>query len=158
MSLQLLMWRMVAVTLAFLAAVAASIAMVIAGIGIVGAVEHVAAMPDAVGLVGVVGRTLRGAVIAPVLATVVWPGWLIAALLGEVTATRSLVVHLIVAAGIAVAAVVGTLPPAGSIHVQATAAAGLVAGFVYWLVAGRSAGVTRRPAAPIAGDPRSPHD
>lgn len=156
-SLRLFLWRMIVVSIGFIAAVAASIVVVVAGLGVFASAQQVVTTPDATGLLPLVVQTMRGATIAPVLATVVWPGWLIAGVLGEVVAARSLAVHLIGATVIAVAGVIGALPVAGPAHVQATAAAGLVAGFVYWLVAGHSAGVIRRTAGSVEGGPRSPH-
>ncbi len=159
MSLSRLMWRLIAVGVGFVAAVLASIVVVIAGLGVFAAGEHVATAPDAVGLLGLVTSVMRGAVIAPVLATVVWPAWFLAGIVAEILGVRKLWVHLLAAMVIAVVGVVGSLPLVGLAHVQSTAAAGLVAGFVHWLIAGRSAGFMTRavPAAMVEGDARPPH-
>jgi len=157
MSLQRILWRLIMVSIGFVAAVVASVAVAIAGLGVVASAEHVAAAPDAVGVVALVTRAMRGAGIAPILATVVWPGWLIAGVLGEVARVRGLVVHLVVAAAIVVVGIVGTAPLVGVATLQIAVATGFVAGFVYWLFAGRSAGLVGRAVAPVEGGPRPPH-
>lgn len=159
MSLQRVLWRLIAASVGYLAAIAASIVVLIMGLGIVGTGEHLVDAPDAVGFAALVTQVMRGVAIAPVMATVVWPGWLIGGLLTEVTGSRRLAVHLIGAALISVGGVVGTMPLVGIAHVQSTAAAGLVAGFVHWLIAGRSAGLNDPRGAQVsgAGDAQPPH-
>lgn len=158
-SLQRVLWRAIMVSIGFVAAVAASVAVVVASLGFVATAERFVTAPDAVGLGTLVARAMGGAAIAPVFATVVWPGWLLAAVLAEATGARHPAIHLMVPAAIAVVAVVGVVPVAGVMQIQTTAAAGLVAGFVYWLFAGRAAGVRAQTtsATAVEGDPRPPH-
>ncbi|MGH6924040.1 MAG: hypothetical protein ACRED5_09900 [Propylenella sp.] len=72
---------------------------------------------------------------------------LIMIVLAEVFGWRSLILHLLVGAGIGFVAFLAgpggeSAAPPGQL--QLGAAAGAVAGFVYWLIAGRSAGQYRR--------------
>ncbi len=158
-SLQRILWRTIMVSIGFVAAVAVSVAVVIASLGVPAAGGSFVTAPDAVGLAALVTRAMGGVAIAPVFATVVWPGWLLAAVLAEATGARSLAIHLIGAAVIAVVAVIGSLPLLGLTQIQITAAAGLAAGFAHWLIAGRSAGVVVRStsATTVEGGPRPPH-
>lgn len=159
MSLQRVFWRLIVASIGYLAAIAASIVVMIAGLGIVGTGEHLATAPDAVGFAALVAQVMRGAALAPVMATVVWPGWLVGILVGETVGSRGLASYLIGAAAISVGGVVGTMPLVGLAHVQSTAAAGLVAGFVHWLIAGRSAGFADPRSVRVsgAGDVQPPH-
>jgi hypothetical protein len=68
---------------------------------------------------------------------------LIVIVLAEAFGWRSLILHLVIGAGIGFAAFlagIGGEPPASRGELQLGAAAGAVAGFVYWLIAGRKAG------------------
>lgn len=71
---------------------------------------------------------------------------LIAIVLAELFGWRSLILHLVIGAGIGLSAFLlgigGGEPPAARSDLQLGAAAGAVAGFVYWLIAGRKAGLT----------------
>ncbi len=72
---------------------------------------------------------------------------LIVIVLAEAFGWRSLILHLVVGAGIgfvAFLAGIGGEPPATDGELQLGAAAGAVAGFVYWAIAGRRAGIARQ--------------
>ncbi|MER2605901.1 MAG: hypothetical protein ABTQ29_08740 [Siculibacillus sp.] len=158
MSFSRVLWRMVVASIGFLAAVFASLVVAALGFGTVEAGERLI-VGDASGLLALAAGLLRSVTVLPVLSEIVWPLWGIAIALGEATATRGLVVHLVVAAAIAVVGLLGGAPLVGVAHLQVIAATGLVGGFAHWLVAGHGAGL--RPSARTAsleGDPRPPHD
>lgn len=155
LSLSRLLVRMLVAGLGFSAAVVASLVVGVLALGTVTAGERVIE-GDGSGVFALVAAVVRGGIVLPLFASIVWPAWAGAVVLGEVTGTRSLLVHLIVAAGIAVVGVMGGAPVLGLTQIQATAAIGLTSGFVHWLVAGRGAGLVARNRA--GGDARPPHD
>lgn len=150
-----LLVRTIVAGLGFSAALVASVVIGASALGSVAA-GHRIVEGDEVGVVAFVAAAMRGGVLLPLFASIVWPAWAGAVVLGEVTATRSLLVHLVVATGIAVVGVMGGAPVIGLAQMKATAAIGLSAGFVHWLVAGRGAGL--RAPRRLAGDARPPHD
>ena len=155
MTLGRILWRLVVAGLGFSLAVIASVVIGAFGLGAAAAGGQVVD-GDASGVVALVAVVMRGGLLLPIFMTIVWPAWLAAIALGEVTGTRSLLAHLVVATVIAVVGLFGGAPVVGLVHVRAITAVGLVAGFVHWLVAGRSAGLGT--AARVAGAPRPPHD
>lgn len=155
MSLSRLLWRLVVAGLGFSAAIVASLLVGAAATGTVAA-GHRFVDGEEAGAAAFVLAVTRGGVVLPLLAAIVWPAWLGAVVLGEVTATRSLLVHLIVATAIAVVGVMGGAPVVGLAEIRSTVAVGLAAGFTHWLVAGRSAGLLA--SSRLGGAPRPPHD
>lgn len=154
-SLSRLLWRLVVAGLGFSAAIVASLLVGAAATGTVAA-GHRVVDGDEAGAAAFVLAVTRGGVVLPLFAAIVWPAWLGAVVLGEATATRSLIVHLIVASGIAVVGVLGGAPVVGLAEIRSTVAIGLSAGFVHWLVAGRSAGLLV--SSRLGGAPRPSHD
>lgn len=154
-SLSRLLVRMLVAGLGFSAAVVTSLVVGVFALGTVAAGERVVT-GDGSGILALVTAVMHGGVVLPLFVSIVWPAWVGAVVLGEVTGTRSLLVHLIVATGIAVVGVMGGAPVLGSTQIQATAAIGLTSGFVHWLVAGRGAGLVSPRRA--GGDARPPHD
>ena len=157
-SLSRLLWRFVVAGLGFSLAVVVSVTVGVLALGTLEAGRRVVD-GDATGLFAFVFAARRGDVVLPVFAAIVWPAWAGAVVLGEVTATRSLAVHLLAAAAIAVIGLMGGTPTVGLAEIRAVVAIGLSAGFAHWLVAGHGAGL--RPSARTAsleGDPRPPHD
>jgi hypothetical protein len=86
-------------------------------------------------LVGLIGSMFVGAVVAiPALVMIV---------MAEAFSWRSLILHLLVGAGIgfvAFLAGIGGEPPVAGQELQLGAAAGATGGLVYWMIAGRRAG------------------
>jgi len=92
---------------------------------------------------------------------------LIMIVLAEVFSWRSVILHLVVGAGIGFVAFllgIGGEPPASAHDLRVGGAAGAVAGFVYWAIAGRSAGLgegrpedaaVKSDTPPEADDPKS---
>lgn len=158
-SLSRLLWRLLVAGLGFSAAAMASLVIGVLGLGTVASAERVND-GDLDGIVTLVLGLLHGSALLPLFAVMVWPAWVAAIVLGEVTATRSLFVHLVVATGIAVVGVMGGAPVVGLLQIKVTVAIGLVAGFTHWLVAGRGAGLASpRPVArTVEGATRSTHD
>jgi hypothetical protein len=154
-SLSRLLVRALVAGLGFSAALVASVVVGAMALGTVAAGERMIA-GDESGVVALVAAVMRGGVVLPLFAAIVWPAWAGAVVLGEATGTRSLLVHLGVATAIAVVGVMGGAPVVGLTQLQATAAIGLTAGFVHWLIAGRGAGVVAPRSA--RGDARPPHD
>lgn len=160
-SLSRVLWRLVVVAFGWLAAVIASIVIVATAVAVIPTLDAVHAITDApadpriLPLGGYLRHVMNGGAVVPALILTIWPAWSIAALLAEVAAARSLLVHVFGAALIAVAGLLATLPLAGGAAIQLVAAAGLTAGFAHWLVAGRSAGF--RSPFDGKGDPRQPH-
>lgn len=153
-----LLWRLFVAALGFLAAVAASVAMLVLAAFLLPMLGVAAGDADAAVAASFLVRVQRGALLLPILAEVVWPGWLAAFLLAEIAAIRHLAYHLFVPAVIAAVGVVATteMPPGG--FVRLAVAAGLVGGFAHWLVAGRDAGLALRGTRdPSKGDPQPPH-
>lgn len=122
----------------------------------VAASAHRIVATDGGDLFEIAAVTVRGGGLLPIFAGIVWPAWALAVVLGEITATRSLLAHLLVATLISVVGVMGGTTLLGIGGIEIAAAIGLSAGFVHWLVAGRGAGL----AAPrrLAGAPRPLHD
>lgn len=150
-----ILWRLIVAGLGFSAAVVVGVVVGTAATGTVTAGQRIAAGDEA-GVGAFFLAVARGGVMLPLFPAIVWPGWLGAVALGEVTATRSLLAHLLVATGIAVVGVMGGAPVVGPSEIEAAAAVGLSAGFVHWLVAGRGAGLF--PPRRLEGAPRGPHD
>lgn len=111
---------------------------------------------DGVGHLAVAAGVANGGGLLSLFTGVVWPVWAAAVVLGEITATRSLLVHLVVATLISVVGVMGGMALLGVGTLSICAAIGLSAGFVHWLVAGRTAGL--RAPRRLAGAPRPLHD
>ena len=139
-------WRiLIVIPAGFLAAsLAAAIVLVLAARGDPYPGETTGDLAGKVLLVGAIAAMFVGAVAAvPALVMIV---------LAEAFGWRSLILHLVISAGIGFVAFllgIGGEPPATSGELQLGAAAGAVGGFVYWLVAGRRAGLReRRDAAP----------
>ncbi|MCE1235454.1 MAG: hypothetical protein LWW93_03760 [Hyphomicrobiales bacterium] len=143
--------------LRFLVAGAGLSAAIVAGlaIGVAASVHDATATGDG-DIYAIFDLTVRGGALLPLFAGIVWPAWVVAVVLGEITATRSLLVHLLVATAISVVGVMGGAAFLGVERLESTAAIGLTAGFVHWLVAGRGAGLTAPPR--LAGAPRPLHD
>lgn len=154
-SLSRLLWRFVVAGLGFSLAVVVSVAVGIPALGTVEAGRRVVEGDEA-GVFAFAVAVMRGGVVLPPFAAIVWPAWAGAVVLGEVTATRSLAVHLLVAAAIAVIGLMGGTPVVGLVEAKAAVAIGLSAGFAHWLVAGRGAGLLDRRRG--AGAPRPMHD
>mgnify|MGYP001767538411 CR=1 FL=1 len=153
-----LLWRLLVASLGFIAAVAASIAVIAATAFLLPALDLAAGDPQAAAAAGVLVGMQRGAHLLPILAQVVWTGWLLAFLLAEIAAIRRLAFHLFVPAVIAAIGVVASIEVPPGALVRLAVAAGLVAGFAHWLVAGRNAGFAlRRTQSAAEGDPRPPH-
>lgn len=156
-----LVWRLVAAALGFVAAVTASLAVLLAAAVLLPALDFGGGDPDTVAAAGFVLHLQRAAYLLPTLAQVVWPAWLVAILLTEVASIRSLAVHLFVPPLLAAFALLAAAEAPPTALLRLAIAAGLVAGFAHWLVAGRSAGVRRPEAARDArnaeGDTRPPH-
>mgnify|MGYP001765889132 CR=1 FL=1 len=153
-----LVWRLVAAALGFVAMVVASLAVLLAAAVLLPALDFGGGNPDTVAATGFVLHLQRAAYLLPTLAQVVWPAWLVAILLSEIAAIRSLAVHLVVPPFLAAFALIAAAESPPAALVRLAIAAGLVAGFAHWLVAGRSAGV--RPltdARNAEGDTRPPH-
>jgi hypothetical protein len=146
-----LLWRLIVVSIGFLAAVAVSIAVAIAGLGWL-PIEPTGGEVAVGDLIVVFFGVPRLAIVVPAFVHFVWPSWFVAALLSELTGTRSLLLHLFGAALLALAGTVA-FGPAGSLMLpRLAAAAGFSAGFAHWLIAGRGAGPRRpRPPAPPEG-------
>jgi hypothetical protein len=86
-------------------------------------------------VVGLIGGMFVGAVAGvPALVVII---------LAEVFGWRSLILHLVIGAGIGFAVFLVDIGNPESGDLSALGAAGAVAGFVYWLIAGRNAGVGR---------------
>lgn len=158
------LWRLLAAACGWLVAVFASIVFVaVAGaMAVVPAAQAFVDSPDApitAGFGVLVTRMLGALALGSTLIDIVWPGWLLAACLAEIAGARSLLVHLGGAAAIALAGLLASTPRPDATSVQLILAAGLVAGFVHWLVAGRSAGLALPAPGPRGGegDPRPPH-
>lgn len=151
-----LLWRVILAGLGFASAIVAT--MVVGTLGLTAvAFDH----PEAIdggpqSMAPILSQMMHGGLLLPVFVSIVWPAWLGAIVLGEVTGARSLLLHLAVASGIAVLGVMGGEPVLGLAQVRLSAAIGLCAGFAHWLVAGRSAGIGR--PLPSRGAPRPPHD
>jgi hypothetical protein len=158
-SLSRLLWRLVAAGIGLSLAIVASLIVGVLGLGAIDAGER-AAVGDMTGIVAFVLHAMRGSLILPLFPAIVWPAWAAAIVLGEVTATRSLFAHLVVATGIAVVGVMGGAPLLAVGEIRVIAAIGLVAGFTHWLVAGRGAGVAdpRPVARTVEGATRPMHD
>ncbi len=163
-SLNHIFWRLIAATFGWLAAVLASIAVVAiaAATAVLPAAQAFVETPDGPILVevGVLAtRVLRALALSPTLVEIVWPGWLLAALLAEIAGSRSFFLHLLGAAAVAVGGILATSPVPDAASIQLILAAGLVAGFAHWLVAGRSAGLASPAPRPSGekGDPQDPH-
>lgn len=151
-----LLWRLIVVSVGFLAAVAVSIAVAVAGLGWL-PIEPTSGEIAAGNLLVVFFGVPRLAVLAPALAHFVWPGWLVAALLAELAGSRSLLLHLFGAALLAIAGTV-VLDPTGNLLLpRLAAAAGFAGGFAHWLIAGRSAGL-RRLGPPPGSDRQLPDE
>lgn len=158
-SLSRLLWRLLAAGIGLSLAIVASLVVGVLGLGAIDAGAR-AAVGDMTGIAAFVAHAMRGSLILPLFPAIVWPAWAAAIVLGEVTATRSLLVHLVVATGIAVVGVMGGAPLLVVGEIRVVAAIGLVAGFTHWLVAGRGAGLASpRPVArTVEGATRSTHD
>lgn len=158
-----ILWRLIAVALGWLAAVAASAAVVAltAAASVLPATQAFVESPDGpilAALSALATRLLRALALGPTLIEIVWPGWLVAALLAEIAGSRSFLLHFAGAAVIAVAGLLATMPPPDAASVRLILAAALVAGPTHWLVAGRGAGFALRPTRDAeGGDPRPPH-
>ncbi len=158
MSLSRLLWRSIVACLGWLVAVIASLAVVITATLVV-PVLH-AGVTDAPPISpSILLGIWRGIELAPTLVEAIWPGWLLLAVVVEVIGLRSLIVHFAAFAGLAVVAVLGLLPEAGPTTMRLAVAAAFVAGFLHWLVAGRTAGLSDPTAALAArkGGPQEPH-
>lgn len=152
-----LLWRLLVAALGFLAAVIASL-VVVAVSAVVAPFLHAAVVDAPPISLGALLRAWYGLELSTVLVQAIWPGWLIVALLGEIVALRSLLALLAAFAAVAIVSVFGVLPAVPPLELRYALAAALVAGFVHWLVAGRSAGFALRPTQDDGkGDPRSPH-
>ncbi len=99
-------------------------------------------------VVGMIGAMFVGAVAGiPALVVII---------LAEAFGWRSLILHLVVGAGIGFAVFFsGIGNPEGS-DLTAFGGAGAVAGFVYWLIAGRGAGAGRERRETVEPPTRSP--
>jgi hypothetical protein len=152
-------WRLVVASLGFLAAVLASLAVILAAVGLVPALDLARFEPTAPAVAGFLDRALRGAALVPAMASAVWPAWFVAAVVVEIAGLRSLALHVFGFAALALLALVAAMPAAPPALLQLATAAGFVAGFAHWLVAGRSAGVADRAPDAVAGkgDPQPPH-
>ena len=152
-----LLWRLFVAALGFIAAVGASVAMLVLAAFLLPMLGVAAGDADAA-VASLLVRMQRGAHLLPILAQVVWPGWLAAFLFAEVAAIRRLAFHLFAPAVIATVGVVAVTETTPAHLVRLTVAAGLVGGFAHWLVAGRNAGFAlRETQSPARGDPRPPH-
>lgn len=151
-----LLWRVILAGLGFAAAIVTTLVVGTLGLVAITTAHREAILSDPQNMAPILGLLMRGGLLLPVFASVVWPGWLGAVVLGEVIGARSLLPHLVVATGIAVVGVMGGAPVLGPAQIQIVAAIGLSAGFAHWLIAGRSAGIRRPPR--VAGAPRPPHD
>lgn len=151
-----LLWRTILAGLGFAAAIVTTVVVGTLGLAAIASAHREVVAADPGTMVPVLGMMMRGGLLLPVFSTIVWPAWLVAVVLGEVTGARSLLLHLTVATAIAVVGVMGGAPVLGPAQLRLIAAVGLSAGFAHWLVAGRSAGI-RRPL-PMRGAPRPPHD
>lgn len=146
-------WRLVAASLGFIAAVLGAIATVLAATLVpVFEAPNLAAAQVAFDGRGVFGLGLLG----DLAGRIVFPGWLVFAVLAEFLGLRSLLVHLVAFAAIALVAAVGFAPEAPAVVLRLAVAAAFVAGFLHWLVAGRSAGLAPSPASG-KGDAHEPH-
>ena len=153
-----LLWRLLVAALGFIAAVAASLAVFLLAAVLMPALDVAAGDPDAAAAATFLVRMQRAAHLLPIMAQVVWPAWLAAALLAEIAAIRGLAFHLLAPAAIAALGVVAATEATPGSLVRLAVAAGLVAGFAHWLVAGRNAGFAlRQTQSPAEGDPRPPH-
>lgn len=150
-----LLWRVIVAGLGFSAAIVVSLVVGTAAMGTIEAGGRIVDGDEA-GVAALMVALTRGGLVLPLFSGIVWPAWLGAVVLGEVTGTRSLLAHLIVATAIAVVGVMGGAPVVGLAAIRATVAIGLSAGFVHWAVAGRSAGL--RVSGRLGGAPRPPHD
>lgn len=154
-TLSRVLWRSILAGLGFAAAIVVTLLIGTLGLTASATAPH-AALDDPDILTVFVATMMRGSLLLPLFVTIVWPAWLAAIVLAEATATRSLLVHLVVATALAVGGVMGGAPAIGLVQLQVTAAIGLSAGFVDWLIAGRTAGIAR--PRPLVGAPRGPHD
>lgn len=151
-----LLWRSIAAALGFLAAVAASLAVIVAAT-LVPLLAHadLAALPAEIdGVLAIdASAPMRAA------AQVVWPGWLALAVLIEIAGLRSLALHFVGFVAVALLGLLGTMDHVPPSMLQVAAAAALVGGFTHWLIAGRAAGLAS-PAPDLVrgkGDPQDPH-
>ena len=152
------LWRLVVAALGFIAAVAASLAVVVAISELIPAIGSLANGTLGPAVTHYVDRADLAGTLWDLLTRFVNPAWLVLILVIEAAALRSLLVHLAAFAGVGVLAVLTAWPVAPGEVLRATAAAGFVAGFAHWLVAGRGAGFAlRRTQSPPPGDPRPPH-
>lgn len=151
-----LLWRAILAGLGFAAAIVVTLVVGTLGLATVASAHRDVVAADPGDMVPVVDMMMRAGLLLPVFSTIVWPAWLVAVVLGEVTGARSLLLHLAVATAIAVVGTMGGAPLLGPAQLRLIAAIGLSAGFAHWLIAGRSAGI-RRPF-PERGAPRPPHD
>lgn len=156
LSLSQLLWRGIVAGLGFAATIVVTVVVGTLGLAAIAAAHREGVVEDPQTMVPVLGMMVRGGLLLPVFAAIVWPAWLGAIVLSEVTGARSLLLHLVIATAIAVVGVMGGAAVLGPAQVRLVAAIGLSAGFAHWLVAGRSAGI-RRPSR-VAGAPRPPHD
>jgi hypothetical protein len=98
-------------------------------------------------VVGLIGAMFVGAVAGiPALVVIV---------LAEAFSWRSLVLHLLVGAGVGFAVFLARIGNPESSDLTAFGAAGAVAGFVYWLIAGRNAGGGRERRESVPPEPPS---
>ena len=140
MALLRILWRLI--VMGFALVVSAIAAMVISAGSVIGAEgmpnldEPVFELFGKLGLIGIAGVSAFAVLGGPLV--------LVAALVGEAFRIRSWVYYAF-AGGLASAAGLVTLGTEGFIHNQIAAmiASGLVAGLVYWLIAGRGAGFLR---------------
>ncbi len=151
MSLFRLLGRLILDTLAFIIAAIAAAAVMMAAIEFPGLVPE---LPPETPF-GNINRLSMVALTAMIVARMTFLPAVIAIIAGEVLAVRSVTIHL--AAGMAVVLVGFVSPWTGSVtrapeqihEWTLILAAGAVAGFAYWLVAGRSAGIL--PPDPVNG-------
>ncbi len=152
------LWRLLVASLGFIAAVAASLVVVVAISELIPALGSVADGAFGRSLARYVDRADLAGALLDLFTRFVYPTWLVLILAIEAAARRSLLVQLATFAGVALLAVTAARSQVPGEIFRATAAAGFVAGFAHWLIAGRNAGFAlRRTQNPPTGDPRPPH-
>lgn len=134
-------WRVILVIpVAFIAASLAAALVIVLGVG---------ADPYATSTADLVGKMIFVSVITSMfVGAIAGVPALIMIILAEAFGWRSLILHLVIGAGIGFVAFLLSVrgdPPATREELQLGAAAGAVAGFVYWLIAGRRAGMRKPP-------------
>lgn len=155
MQIARILGRLVVVTLGLLIALIASTALVLATLG-----GRALASAEASRPFTALMHVIEAAFLFVGLAGASLPVWLVAALLGEALAWRSLYYYLAtgaVSGGLA-AVIPGAVP--GTQDLTLSLATGLVAGLIYWAIAGRRAGAwgndVRRSGPPPAPGSSAP--